>query len=53
MCTAVTILPGRYKGQDLNIVSVFEAGSENAAGKLSDEDLREIEMRAIPVHLWR
>ena len=43
-----TILPGHYKGQDLNIVSVFEAVGENAAGKLSDEDLKEIEQRAIP-----
>ena len=43
-----TILPGHYKGQDLNIVSVFEAVGENAAGKMSDFDLREIEMRAIP-----
>ena len=43
-----TILPGHYKGQDLNIVSVFEAVGENAAGKMSDADLREIEMRAIP-----
>ena len=43
-----TILPGRYKGQDLNIVSVFEAVGQNAAGNMSDEDLREIEMRAIP-----
>ena len=43
-----TILPGRYQGKDLNIVSVFEAVGENAAGKLSDADLREIEQRAIP-----
>ena len=43
-----TILPGRYKDKDLNIVSVFEAVGENSAGKLSDADLREIEMRAIP-----
>ena len=43
-----TILPGHYKGKDLNIVSVFEAVGENAAGKLSDEDLLEIEKRAIP-----
>lgn len=43
-----TILPGHYKGKDLNIVSVFEAVGENAAGRMSDEDLREIEMRAIP-----
>jgi len=43
-----TILPGHYQGQDLNIVSVFEAVGENAAGKLSDADLKEIERRAIP-----
>ena len=43
-----TILPGRYQGKDLNIVSVFEAVGENAAGKLSDFDLHEIEKRAIP-----
>jgi len=43
-----TILPGRYQGRDLNIVSVFEAVGENAAGKLSDHDLHEIERRAIP-----
>src|SRR5450830_1055879 len=43
-----TILPGHYKGQDLNIVSVFEAVGQNAAGKLSDFDLHEIEQRAIP-----
>ncbi|HMQ73595.1 MAG: dihydroxy-acid dehydratase [Rhodoferax sp.] len=43
-----TILPGRYKGQDLNIVSVFEAVGQYSAGKMSDEDFREIERRAIP-----
>ena len=43
-----TILPGRYKGQDLNIVSVFEAVGQFSAGKLSQEDFCEIERRAIP-----
>ena len=43
-----TILPGRYKGQDLNIVSVFEAVGQYSAGKMSDEDFREIERHAIP-----
>ena len=43
-----TVLPGHYKGKDLNIVSVFEAVGENAAGRLSDEDLLQIERRAIP-----
>ena len=43
-----TILPGTYQGKDLNIVSVFEAVGENAAGRMSDEDLLQIERRAIP-----
>ncbi len=43
-----TILPGHYQGKELNIVSVFEAVGENAAGKLNDHDLNEIEKRAIP-----
>ena len=43
-----TILPGHYKGKDLNIVSVFEAVGENAAGRMSYADLLEIERRAIP-----
>ena len=43
-----TILPGRYKGQDLNIVSVFEAVGQFSAGKMSEEDFGEIERRAIP-----
>jgi dihydroxy-acid dehydratase len=43
-----TILPGRYKGEDLNIVSVFEAVGQYAAGRLSEEDFHEIERRAIP-----
>ncbi|WP_119156533.1 dihydroxy-acid dehydratase [Caldimonas tepidiphila] len=43
-----TILPGRYKGEDLNIVSVFEAVGQYSAGRMSDEDFREIERRAIP-----
>ena len=43
-----TILPGSYKGKDLNIVSVFEAVGENAAGRMSDEDLLQIERRAVP-----
>ena len=43
-----TILPGRYKGQDLNIVSVFEAVGQFSAGKMSEEDFNQIERRAIP-----
>ena len=43
-----TIMPGRYKGQDLNIVSVFEAVGQFSAGKMSEEDFCQIERRAIP-----
>ncbi len=44
-----TTLPGSYKGQTIDIVTVYEAVGQNAAGKLSDEDLHEIEQRAVPV----
>ncbi len=43
-----TILPGRYQGQDLNIVSVFEAVGQFTAGKMNEKDFGEIERRAIP-----
>ena len=43
-----TILPGHYKGQDLNIVSVFEAVGQFSAGKMSEEDFCQIERRDIP-----
>jgi len=43
-----TILPGHYKGQDLNIVSVFEAVGQFSAGRMSEEDFCQIEKRAIP-----
>jgi dihydroxy-acid dehydratase len=43
-----TILPGRYKGEDLNIVSVFEAVGQFSAGNMSEEDFCQIERRAIP-----
>lgn len=43
-----TILPGRLHGKDLNIVSVFEAVGENAAGRMSASELKQIELHAIP-----
>src|SRR5882724_9428797 len=43
-----TILPGKYKGMDLTIQDVFEAVGANAAGKISDQELLEIENRACP-----
>ncbi len=43
-----TIKPGHYAGQDLTIVSVFEAVGQLKAGKIAESDLREIERRACP-----
>ena len=43
-----TVKPGHYKGQDLNIVSAFEAVGQFTAGKLSETDFKEIERRCIP-----
>ncbi|MCX8029076.1 MAG: dihydroxy-acid dehydratase [Brevinematales bacterium] len=43
-----TIRPGKYKGVDIDIVSVFEAVGQFNAGKISKEDLIEIEKRALP-----
>ncbi len=43
-----TIKPGRYKGKDLQIVSVFEAVGSFTAGKMSKEDFECIERRALP-----
>jgi dihydroxy-acid dehydratase len=43
-----TIKPGRYKGQDLQIVSVFEAVGSYTAGKMSKEDFECIERKALP-----
>ncbi len=43
-----TIAPGHYKGQDLNIVSAFEALGQKIAGNLSDEDFKGIIMNSCP-----
>jgi dihydroxy-acid dehydratase len=43
-----TIKPGKYKGQDLQIVSVFESVGSFTAGKMSKEDFECIERRALP-----
>ena len=43
-----TILPGSYKGKDITIQNVFEAVGANAAGKISDLELLEIENAACP-----
>ena len=45
---AGTIKPGKWKGQDLTVVSSFEAVGAYAAGKMSDEDFIGIEKNACP-----
>ena len=43
-----TIAPGHYKGQDLNIVSAFEALGQKMAGQLSEADFMGIVKNACP-----
>ncbi len=43
-----TIKPGSWKGQDLTIVSAFEAVGAFSAGKISREDFEGIERHACP-----
>jgi dihydroxy-acid dehydratase len=43
-----TIKPGKWKGQDLTVVSAFEAVGAYSAGKMSDEDFVGIEKNACP-----
>jgi dihydroxy-acid dehydratase len=43
-----TILPGIWQGQPVDIVSVFEAVGQHAAGRLSDGELADLEQHACP-----
>ena len=43
-----TIAPGHYKGQELNIISSFEALGQKIAGKLDDADFKGIVMHSCP-----
>jgi dihydroxy-acid dehydratase len=43
-----TIKPGHYGGRDLTVVSAFEAVGQHSAGKIGDEELREVERRSCP-----
>jgi dihydroxy-acid dehydratase len=43
-----TILPGKHRDEDVDIVSVFEAVGAHARGTVSDAELEEIESCAIP-----
>ncbi|MFA9399741.1 MAG: dihydroxy-acid dehydratase [Acidobacteriota bacterium] len=43
-----SIKPGRYKGKDVTILEMFEAIGAHAAGKISDQELTDIEEVASP-----
>ena len=43
-----SILPGRYKGNDVTVVDVFEAVGKHAAGGATEEDLTDLEKVACP-----
>ena len=43
-----SIAPGRYRGEDVTVQEVYEAIGSHAAGKISDEDLTELENVASP-----
>lgn len=43
-----TIAPGHYQGQDLNIISAFEALGQKIAGQLSEGDFKNIVQRSCP-----
>ncbi|HEV2072308.1 MAG TPA: dihydroxy-acid dehydratase [Thermomicrobiales bacterium] len=43
-----TIMPGYWQGKEVTIQTVYEAIGANAAGKMSDEDLKDLENHACP-----
>jgi dihydroxy-acid dehydratase len=43
-----TIHPGRFQGRDVTVQDVFEAVGANAAGRMSDADLKQLEDVACP-----
>src|SRR5436309_1116027 len=43
-----SILPGKFKGRDVTVQDVFEAVGQHEVGKMSDEDLEELERVACP-----
>ena len=43
-----SILPGRFKGKDVTIGDVFEGVGAHSVGRLSDEELHELECVACP-----
>jgi dihydroxy-acid dehydratase len=43
-----TIMPGNFRGKDVTIQDVYEAVGAHSAGKITDEDLHEMECSACP-----
>ena len=43
-----TIMPGYWRGKEVTVQTVYEAIGANAAGKMSDEDLKDLENHACP-----
>jgi dihydroxy-acid dehydratase len=43
-----TILPGRWQNRAVDVVSVFEAVGQHAAGKITDAELADLEAHACP-----
>lgn len=43
-----SILPGKYKGKDVTVLDVFEAVGSYSTGKISEQELKELECVACP-----
>ena len=43
-----SIMPGRFKGKDVTVVDVFEGVGMHSAGRMSDDELHELECVACP-----
>jgi dihydroxy-acid dehydratase len=43
-----SILPGRFRGKDVTVQDVFEAVGAHSSGKITDDDLHELECVACP-----
>lgn len=43
-----TIMPGKFRGKDVTVQDVYEAVGAHAAGKITDEELYEMECGACP-----
>jgi dihydroxy-acid dehydratase len=46
--TGGPMLPGEYKGKSVNLINVYEAVGAVSAGKMSEEDINELERCACP-----